>query len=69
MYSTYQGRAGVPLNVYWRRLAFAIRFGSVNILLSGDLTDSTKILFNQQVRARAELALPFLTFDADPMSW
>lgn len=66
VYSTYQGRAGVPLNVYWRRLAFAIRFGSVNILLSGDLTDSTKILFNQQVRARAELALPFLTFDADP---
>jgi uncharacterized protein len=66
VYSTYQGRAGVPLNAYWRRLAFALRFGSVNILLSGDLTDSTKIIFNQQVRSRAQLALPFLNFDADP---
>jgi uncharacterized membrane protein (UPF0182 family) len=47
-------------------LAFAIRFGSINILLSSDLTDSTKIIFNQQVRTRAQLALPFLAFDGDP---
>ncbi len=65
-YSTYTGKAGVPLNAYWRRLAFAMRFGSINILLSSDLTDSTKIIFNQQVRTRAQLALPFLAFDGDP---
>ncbi len=65
-YSTYTGKAGVALNAYWRRLAFAIRFGSINILLSSDLTDSTRIIFNQQVRTRAQLALPFLTFDGDP---
>jgi len=65
-YSTYAGKAGVPLNAYWRRLAFALRFGSINILLSSDLTDSTRIIFNQQVRQRAQLALPFLAFDGDP---
>lgn len=65
-YSTYEGRAGVPVNGYWRRLAFALRFGSMNIVLSSDLTDSTRIIFNQQVRRRAQLALPFLTFDSDP---
>lgn len=65
-YSTYTGKAGVPLNAYWRRLAFALRFGSINILLSSDLTDSTRIIFNQQVRTRAQLALPFLAFDGDP---
>lgn len=65
-YSTYAGRAGVPVNSYLRRLAFALRFGSMNILLSSDLTDSTRILFNQQVQQRAELALPFLMFDGDP---
>ncbi|WKW11070.1 UPF0182 family protein [Pseudogemmatithrix spongiicola] len=65
-YSTYAGRAGVPLSSYGRKLAFALRFGSMNILLSSDLTDSTRILFNQQVRKRAQLALPFLAFDNDP---
>ncbi len=66
VYSTYTGRAGVPVNSFVRRLLFAMRFGSINILLSGDLTDETRILFHQNVRRRAELALPFLTFDADP---
>jgi uncharacterized membrane protein (UPF0182 family) len=65
-YSTYEGKAGVPINSFWRRLAFAVRFGSVNILLSGDLEERTRVIFHQQVRERAELALPFLEFDGDP---
>jgi uncharacterized membrane protein (UPF0182 family) len=66
IYSTYAGRAGVPISSWWRRLAFAMRFGSANILLSGDLEANTKVIFHQQVRARAQLALPFLMFDEDP---
>ena len=49
-----QVAAGVPLSSYGRKLAFALRFGSINILLSSDLTDSTRIIFNQQVRQRAQ---------------
>jgi uncharacterized protein len=66
VYSRYEGKAGVPINSLWRRALFAIRFRSLNILLSGDLTDSTRILFNRNVRQRAERALPFLRFDPDP---
>jgi uncharacterized protein len=65
-YSTYTGTAGVPVNALWRRLAFAMRFGSINILLSSDLREDTRIIFHQHVRTRAQLALPFLAFDADP---
>ncbi len=65
-YSTYTGGAGVPVNAYWRRLAFAIRFGSMNILLSRDLEPNTRVIFHQHVRERAQLALPFLDFDSDP---
>jgi len=66
VYSTYAGTAGVPIHALWRRALFALRFGSINILLSSDLMPETKILFHQNVRERAQLALPFLTFDADP---
>jgi len=66
VYSTYAGTAGVPINAFWRKLAFAVRFGSVNILLSSDLEEDTRIIFHQHVRTRAQLALPFLTFDSDP---
>jgi uncharacterized membrane protein (UPF0182 family) len=65
-YSSYDGRGGVPAGSFLRRLLFAIRFGSLNILLSSDLTDRTRILYYRDVSERAERALPFLIFDRDP---
>lgn len=66
VYSTYSGGAGVPINAMWRRALFAMRFRAINILLSQDFTDDTRIIFHQNVRERAQKALPFLNFDPDP---
>ena len=66
VYSTYDGGAGVSVASFWSRLLFAFRFGSMNILLSDDLTPQTRVLFHRDVLERAELALPFLRFDPDP---
>ena len=66
VYSAYAGRAGVPVGSLLQRVLFALRFKSINILLSSDVTDDTRILFNRSVKTRAELALPFLRFDRDP---
>ena len=65
-YSSYDGRGGVPIGSFARRLLYAMRFGSLNILLSADLTDKTRILYYRDVRERAERSLPFLEFDRDP---
>ena len=65
-YSRYDGQGGVPIASMWRRLLYALRFGSMNILLSGDIGDSTRILYHRSIRERAERALPFLLFDRDP---
>jgi uncharacterized membrane protein (UPF0182 family) len=64
-YSTYDGRGGVPVGSFARRLLYAVRFGSLNILLSDDLTDKTRILYYRDVNERAERALPFVVFDRD----
>jgi uncharacterized protein len=65
-YSTYDGAGGVPVGSFARRLLFAIRFGSLNILLSGDLDERTRILYHRSIRERARRALPFVLFDRDP---
>ena len=65
-YFSYDGRAGIPVRSFSRRLLFALRFRSLNILLSRDLTDSTRILYHRNVSERARRALPFLQFDRDP---
>jgi uncharacterized protein len=66
VYSSYAGSTGVRAGSLLRRALFALRFGSLNILLSGALTDSSRILYHRNVRERAQRALPFLYFDGDP---
>src|SRR5436190_822929 len=66
VYSTYDGRGGVPVASFARRLLYALNFGSFNILLSRDVTSRTRILYYRSVAERAQRALPFLNFDRDP---
>ena len=65
-YTHWTGKTGVPLSSGLRSLAFAIRFGDVNILLSPQLTPDTAVLFQRQVQDRVAALAPFLSFDSDP---
>jgi uncharacterized membrane protein (UPF0182 family) len=66
VYSQYAGKAGISTTSFLTRLLFALRFGSINLLLSDDFTADTRLLLNRDIRVRAQLALPFLRFDGDP---
>ncbi|HXC25619.1 MAG TPA: UPF0182 family protein [Gemmatimonadaceae bacterium] len=66
IFTHYAGIGGVPISSLFARLVMAIEFGSLNILLSDDIKPQSRILYNRAVLARAEKALPFLTFDRDP---
>ena len=62
----YTGKGGVPVGSILRRAMFAMRFGALNILLSQDIRSQSKVLYNRAITTRAQLAMPFLTFDGDP---
>jgi uncharacterized membrane protein (UPF0182 family) len=65
IYGHYQGTGGILLDSFLKRLAFAIRFTDVNLLLSGYITPESRLMMYRAVRERAEMAAPFLTYDAD----
>ena len=65
VYSTYQGKGGVPIGGLWRKLVFAAHHGSMRILLSQDLTSESRILYHQQIQERVKKLAPFITFDRD----
>jgi uncharacterized membrane protein (UPF0182 family) len=65
-FTSYEGAGGVDLGGIFRRLAWALRFGDVNTLISGQLTADSKVLMVRNVRERVEKAAPFLISDADP---
>lgn len=62
----YSGRGGVNLGSFFRRFAFAWSFADTNILISGSLTDDSRILFRRLIQERVRTLAPFLTLDADP---
>src|SRR5207248_4381333 len=65
-YTEWKGKTGVPLSSALRSLAFAIRFGDVNMLISPQLSSQTQVLFNRDVTDRVDALAPFLQFDQDP---
>src|SRR5262249_41468934 len=65
-FTRYHGKDGVVLSNIVRRAAFALRFGDINPLISGQVTSHTKLLMERDIRARVSKLAPFLAFDADP---
>ncbi len=66
VYSTYTGRGGIPIGSFVRKLAFAIRFGEIKILLSDDVTQDSRIMIHRTVVERVRQITPFFRFDRDP---
>ncbi len=64
--STYQGTGGVSIDSFWRRLLFAIRFGTTDILVTKQFTPDSRVLFHRQITDRVQMIAPFLQFDKDP---
>jgi len=67
-YTTYAGDGGVNISSFWRRLAYAFKFSTDmrNILFSGKIKDSSRILLNRSISERVRAVAPFLKYDKDP---
>ena len=66
VFSTYEGRGGIVLDSLLKKLAFAARFRAYQLLLSDDITAESRLLFDRQIKRRAQKLAPFLQFDGDP---
>ncbi|MBK6485709.1 MAG: UPF0182 family protein [Gemmatimonadetes bacterium] len=66
VYTTYTGTGGVTVGNIFRRSLLSLYFGSSKILLSGDITSESRVLYNRNIVGRVRKALPFLRLDRDP---
>ncbi|MEO1069282.1 MAG: UPF0182 family protein, partial [Cyanobacteria bacterium J06638_6] len=62
----YTGAGGVPLNSFWRRLAYAYDLGNLRVLISNYFSNETRIHYHRLITDRVRQVAPFLTFDSDP---
>jgi len=66
VYSYYQGKDGVILDGFIRRLVYAWQFGDLNLLISNELTPESRVLYYRNIRERVNHLAPFLKLDSDP---
>ncbi|MGH2360419.1 MAG: UPF0182 family protein, partial [bacterium] len=66
VYTSYQGAGGIPVESFWRRLLFALRFGEIKMLLSTDIRPGSRLMIYRRVLERVQRLTPFLRFDHDP---
>ena len=61
----YDGQDGVATGSFLRRLAFALRYGEPNFVLSNLIGEDSRVLFRRHIRERVESVAPFLELDHD----
>jgi uncharacterized protein len=65
-YFTYDGKGGVPIGSYGRRLLYSVHLRETNFLLSSVFNKNSKLMYVREPRHRVEKVAPFLTIDGDP---
>jgi len=66
VYTSYQGKGGIPLDSIWKRLMFSWTQTDINILLTSYLRPQSKIQIWRSVQERISQVAPFLLLDKDP---
>ncbi len=66
VYTSYDGKGGILLDSFWKKLLFAWTQKDVNILLTSYLTPDSRIQIWRTVQERVAQIAPFLRLDTDP---
>ncbi len=66
VYGSYEGAGGVPIGSILRRALYAWELSDFNVLISGQMTGDSKLLYHRDIIERAHHIAPFLSVDDDP---
>lgn len=62
----YQGRGGIALSDFWRKVVIAHEVDGLRLFISDYFTSESRILIRRNIAERVRTLAPFLTFDHDP---
>ena len=66
VYNIYDGRGGILLNSFWRRMLFAKYLNDWRMAVTPEFLPETKLLFRRNIMQRVKAIAPFLRYDSDP---
>jgi len=66
VYSYYKGTGGVPVSGLFRRLLFSYFYRDINLLVTQNILDGSRIMIRRNISDRVARLAPFLGQDRDP---
>lgn len=66
VYSTYQGKQGIKVGSFARRLLFGWYLKDYKMILSPEISNNSQVLINRNITSRVTKIAPYLRFDQDP---
>jgi uncharacterized membrane protein (UPF0182 family) len=64
--TVYEGKGGIPLSSFWRKLVVANETDGLRLFISGYFLPESRVLLRRNIVERVERLAPFLIFDHDP---
>jgi uncharacterized protein len=65
-FNEYDGEAGVVLDNFFKRVAFAFRYRDLNLLISNQIRPDSRVLVERNIMGVVDQVAPFMAADADP---
>ena len=65
-YTSYDGQGGVPLDSFFDRILYAIKYQETSVLLNSAIDSNSRILYERTPEERIQKVAPFLTTDSRP---
>ena len=65
-FSFYKGEGGIPISGLFRRALFSYFFRDINLLVTENIVDQSKIMIRRNITNRLQYLAPFLRLDSDP---
>jgi uncharacterized membrane protein (UPF0182 family) len=66
VYNIYDGRGGIPVDSFWRRMLFAKYLNDWRMAVTPEFLPETKLLYRRNIMQRIKAIAPFLRYDKDP---
>jgi uncharacterized membrane protein (UPF0182 family) len=63
--TTFAAETGIDMSI-GARLLFALHFADLNMLLNGDISNESQLLWRRNIVSRVQEIAPFLQYDRDP---
>ncbi len=66
IFNHYDGNGGIPLSNYLERISAAVYLSEPRLIITGLLTNKSRLLIRRDVRERVKVVAPFIQIKGDP---